>query len=193
MNPTSWRFLVCRHWSASSHLKRERAGTPPVPGRGVLHPRAASRILIIDVTPTLRVVRRTCLTHMKRRAFIGIAAAGAAGVVLPSLGRPAASIAAALARPHLLALFPEQVVRELGGCYRELVPAEDNSHVLADAISAGLFAGALIRPAAAGTLRAHAADQVQRDFAEGRIVTLHGWILSVTEARQCALFSLQPA
>jgi hypothetical protein len=32
---------------------------------------------------------------------------------------------------------------------------------------------------------------VQRDFAAGRTVMLDGWVLAVTEARQCALFSLQ--
>jgi hypothetical protein len=33
---------------------------------------------------------------------------------------------------------------------------------------------------------------IQRDFAEGRTVLLDGWVLSVTEARQCALYSLLP-
>jgi len=36
-------------------------------------------------------------------------------------------------------------------------------------------------------------EQVQLDFARGRTVMLNGWVLSVTEARQCALFSLLPA
>ena len=34
------------------------------------------------------------------------------------------------------------------------------------------------------------AEQVRRDFAEGRTVEVQGWVLSVTEARQCALYSL---
>jgi hypothetical protein len=33
-------------------------------------------------------------------------------------------------------------------------------------------------------------DTVHEDFAAGRTVVVDGWVLSVTEARQCALFSL---
>jgi hypothetical protein len=36
-------------------------------------------------------------------------------------------------------------------------------------------------------------SQIQADFAADRTVMLDGWVLSVTEARQCALFSLTPA
>jgi hypothetical protein len=34
---------------------------------------------------------------------------------------------------------------------------------------------------------------VRYDFAHGRTVVVDGWVLSVTEARQCALFSLLSA
>jgi len=33
-------------------------------------------------------------------------------------------------------------------------------------------------------------ERVRADFAAGRVVVVRGWILSVTEARECALFSL---
>lgn len=32
---------------------------------------------------------------------------------------------------------------------------------------------------------------VRDDFAGGRVLTLSGWVLSLTEARQCALYSLR--
>lgn len=32
--------------------------------------------------------------------------------------------------------------------------------------------------------------QIRSDFADRRTVRLNGWILSVTEARQCALYSM---
>jgi hypothetical protein len=35
--------------------------------------------------------------------------------------------------------------------------------------------------------RAHIAARVREDFAAGRVVLLDGWMLSVTEARLCAL------
>ena len=37
------------------------------------------------------------------------------------------------------------------------------------------------------------AQQVRDDFAAGRTVVVDGWVLSATEARQCALFSLASA
>jgi hypothetical protein len=35
-------------------------------------------------------------------------------------------------------------------------------------------------------------DQIRDDFTAGRTVVVDGWVLSVTEARQAALFSLAP-
>jgi hypothetical protein len=32
---------------------------------------------------------------------------------------------------------------------------------------------------------------VRDDFAAGRVVTINGWVISLTEARQCALYSLR--
>lgn len=35
-------------------------------------------------------------------------------------------------------------------------------------------------------------DQAVRDdYSDGRVVTINGWVLSLTEARQCALYSLR--
>ena len=134
---------------------------------------------------------------MKRREFIGIAAVGAAGVVLPTPSRADTSLAAILSDPRLREVFrDERIVRELGRRYRDLVPAEDNADQLAQAIlgesRAQLYA-LDAPPSERDNLRARLDEQVKRDFSDGRTVTLHGWILAVTEARQCALFSLLPA
>ena len=134
---------------------------------------------------------------MKRREFIGIAAAGAAGMVVPGVARDGASAHFDFAPPGLLAFLPEDVVRELGRRYLETVPAENDAMVLRKELSIG----ASTEPAGwnvashLGAKPPHTslAILVQRDFATGRTVILNGWILSLTEARQCALFSLQPA
>jgi hypothetical protein len=39
-------------------------------------------------------------------------------------------------------------------------------------------------------LRARVRDRIRQDFAESRIAIVDGWILSVTEARLCALVAL---
>lgn len=107
-----------------------------------------------------------------------MAAAGAAGLALPA-ARAGQSADAALAHPRLLEILrDERAVRELGRRYRETVPGENAAPALAQAIRGG---GARVD------------DQVRRDFDAGHTVTLDGWVLSVTEARQCALFSLLPA
>jgi hypothetical protein len=72
---------------------------------------------------------------------------------------------------ELLPLLGPESVRELGRRYREMAPAA--------------------APFAAGRWRA-SVDSVRDDFAHGRTVLIDGWVLSLTEARQCALFSLLP-
>lgn len=126
---------------------------------------------------------------MNRRRFIGMTAAGAVSLVGAASGRDDEYFALmTLAHPQLIdVLRDERVVHNLGLRYRERVPAEDNAGALAQAIRADLPSTASAPPCAL------VREQVQREFARGRTVTLNGWVLSVTEARQCALFSLLPA
>jgi hypothetical protein len=123
---------------------------------------------------------------MKRRDFLGISAAGVAGLAWPGTSAAALGVPrATLAHPHLLdVLHNERLVGELGRRYREDVPSEDDAQVLEAAILAGAPANVGSAP------RAWLGDQVQRDFAGGRTVTVNGWVLSLTEARQAALYSL---
>ena len=136
------------------------------------------------------------LPLMKRREFIGIAVAGAAGMIVPGGGREGASAHFAFAHPRLLEFFPEDIVRELGRRYRETVPAENDAAVLTRALAGDASAKPArpnVRDVEFEFPDADLAGVVQHDFAAGRTVILNGWILSLTEARQCALYSLQPA
>jgi hypothetical protein len=81
-----------------------------------------------------------------------------------------------LVQPQLLMLLGPEAVRELGMEYRALVPQEDNRD--------------LLRSTLPGPWHRSIAATIQQDFEAGRTVVLRGWILSVTEARQCALFSM---
>jgi len=105
---------------------------------------------------------------MNRRRFLQLSASGvAAGGA--SLGWRTPSCA-----PHaLLDLLGPESVRRLGRHYRAMEPAVD------------LLSAALPRRAIS--------HRVREDFAGGCTVVVLGWVLSVTEARQCALFSLLPA
>ena len=123
---------------------------------------------------------------MKRRQFFGITAGGAAILMCPASADAATS--AVLSHPRLLELLQDRrLVRELGERYREMVPAEDDAGALARAILPSAT------ESARESLRTRIDDHVQDDFDSGRTVTLKGWVLAVTEARQCALYSLQLA
>ena len=101
---------------------------------------------------------------MDRRQFIQLSAVG----VVTNLAHRARTGQDAF---ELLPLLGPESVREIGRRYREMIPA-----------------AALL---AAGSWHA-SADSVRDDFAAGRTVVIEGWVLSMTEARQCALFSLLP-
>lgn len=83
-------------------------------------------------------------------------------------------------------LGPERV-RQLGAHYRASTPSENSVDALRAALSSGL--GLQIPFLKNGSLD----GQIRDDFAAGRTVVVDGWVLSVTEARQAALFSLTPA
>ena len=83
-----------------------------------------------------------------------------------------------VARPSLQGLFGDnRRIRELGKAYRRSHPGEDDIATLVALITANA-------PDADLDLK------VSRDFEQDDTVQLQGWILSRTEARQCALFSL---
>lgn len=131
---------------------------------------------------------------MKRRAFIGIAAVGAAGVIVPTPARGRAAATSALHHPRLLAIVrDEEHVAELGRCYLELTPSENTGPVLTRLIEEDVrgLCGESSPDIGADAQQARVDRQVQADFAQGRTVMLQGWVLSRTEARQCALFSLR--
>jgi hypothetical protein len=127
---------------------------------------------------------------MDRRRFLQTMG----GVALAPLGAAcdrgtSADELSALARPELLAALGAERVRELGRRYREMVPAEHDAASLGDAIRRSLPLSARL----SGRATTGVPRLVHEDFDAGRTIVVLGWILSATEARQCALFSLLPA
>ncbi len=125
---------------------------------------------------------------MDRRHFITSATAGALVLGLPGaawLTGPSADLHT-LARPALLDMLGNRRVRDLGVHYREMYPAESSVNILS-AVIPGSDRQALT---GAPTLHSHLKTAIRDDFAAERTILLKGWVLSVTEARQCALFSL---
>lgn len=125
---------------------------------------------------------------MHRRFFLHTAAVGAAVVLTDGCGGGAAATAdlQALARPGLLDLLGDEDVRAIGERYRADHPDEADAQSLRASIHG--------RPGPLlwllGAPRTDTDALVRADFEGGRTVTVDGWVLSVTEARQCALLSL---
>lgn len=130
---------------------------------------------------------------MERRDFLLVTAAGSAALSLPAAllsGMAPFDGARTLAHPTALqTIGPAEFIRELGRTYRSRRPEEDDPDVLAQAIHGSYDSRAI-------SLETHVAlsvspdRRIQADFEAGRTVQLDGWILSVTEARQAALYSI---
>jgi hypothetical protein len=126
---------------------------------------------------------------MERRRFLGLIGGGAVAALVTGCNGGSAVDARALAHPDLLDALGAERVRALGARYRELTPAEHDAAALEDTIRRSMpFSARLFGGGESGVTRL-----VRDDFADGRTVVVDGWILSATEARQCALFSLGQA
>ncbi|MBL4676040.1 MAG: hypothetical protein JKY70_07540 [Mucilaginibacter sp.] len=127
---------------------------------------------------------------MERRTFISLSAFTAAALTLPMLQScNTLSKDDALSKPDLLTqMVDEMEIKAVGTAYRTQVKAEDDQQKLRTVLLSGAPANA-----DGVELKGMLDKQVSADFATGKTVQLNGWILSVTEARQCALYSLLKA
>lgn len=114
---------------------------------------------------------------MKRRDFI-LSVVGGAGVVSVSayylFGN--ADYDGLIAQPKSLSMiWDDDRLKAIGKMYREQVPNESSERVLVK----------LLNEAGPGL-----EEKVASDFKTRKTVVVDGWVLSETEARQCALASL---
>ena|SRR5579872_7268719 len=126
---------------------------------------------------------------MERRRFIAYLAKTAAGATAAATVTGAAGIAttftACQSRHHpaisrlalpdfLLQVSDTATIRAIGDTYRKQTPAESQPNQLT-------------------ALLENRADpqSIRQQYAHGNTVTIKGWVLSLTEARQCALYSLE--
>jgi hypothetical protein len=127
---------------------------------------------------------------LDRRRFLQITAAGVvASLTTTAWASDAAADVSDLDRLELLRMLGPERVRELGTRYRAATPNENTVGSLRAAISKTERRNLLLRWTPRGSIE----NEIQDDFAVGRTVLVDGWVLSATEARQCALFSLASA
>jgi len=123
---------------------------------------------------------------MKRRNFVILSGIGAAALSLPmSCARfRVTEYDPLLAEPELLSfIWDTETMMEMGALYRQLTPEEQ---------SEGALVGLLLEDHSGKTYASleFVGDRVLEDYQTNDLVMLEGWMLSRTEARQCALLSL---
>jgi len=121
---------------------------------------------------------------LDRRQFLRYLGGTAIGVAIAGCKPGPQYDLQSLAQPEVLATLGMGEVRNIGQRYRALNRSEADATAIRNAILAS-------RPLTArlGVSNPPIATLVRADFEHGRTVVLDGWILSVTEARQCALLS----
>lgn len=117
---------------------------------------------------------------MKRRTFLSLTVTGAVSMSIPwagcnSFGNDRNDRIKTLATPGFLSqICDKATIDAIGTAYRAQANTEAQQDKLIE----------LLRSSK------DLANDIQDDFSSGRIVVIRGWVLSLTEARQCALYSL---
>jgi hypothetical protein len=116
--------------------------------------------------------------ELDRRRFLQVGALGVAAALVQTCREERDH---ALDQPSLITTLGADRVRELGTHYRAQTPNENTAETLRAAINDNR---------GSRLLRGSIDNAVHDDFVNGRTVLVDGWVLSITEARQAALFSL---
>ena len=94
----------------------------------------------------------------------------------------------ALSETRLLSFLGDhECICAIGQSYRDRYPAEDNMTMITDALLSARQQSARLE---ATGLQALIDSMISKDFEKNNTVLLNGWLLSRTEARQTALYSM---
>lgn len=112
---------------------------------------------------------------MKRRKFLFYGTIGMAALSIPMSCQNFKDVVydPNLAQAESLSMiWDTETIIEIGTHYRKLVPDENRERTLVKLLEETDFG-----------------ERIKEDFENGQTIMIDGWILSITEARQCALFS----
>lgn len=128
---------------------------------------------------------------MQRRDFIYLSAYTAAMLALPVATGCKSEQAGAESQPYFFSQVADvKTIIITGNAYRKRHPEEDQKSRLTELLLAG---SALQHSSDSEAIRRMLINKVRDDFKKGDMDVVAGWILSITEARQCALFSMLQA
>jgi hypothetical protein len=131
---------------------------------------------------------------LHRRQFL-LLALGVAGSVAASSKLSGAAegwLSQGSLRAKLTALFIHQEsAQAIGHAYLQSNPREANIRTLENQIAQGIAGGyTLLATTSKPEVSKLLTDRIRQDFATDQVVKVQGWILSITEARLCALTAL---
>ena len=133
---------------------------------------------------------------MKRRNFIVLSFITAATVSTPFLKCTTTSDAVLdkkLAIPQTLSgLLDENGLKDIGKKYGSMNPDEYSLKTLEQQLKNSNQGNSFSSNTPAKDIYIALQKNIQTDFETNNTIILNGWLLSLTEARQCALFSLMP-
>jgi hypothetical protein len=127
---------------------------------------------------------------MQRRQFIQLSAMSGTVMLVTGMhcGRHHPVSYDVLSQPADLAQICDlKTLREIGMIYRLQITTEMDADKLADLLLTDSAGKRLSSDAEAASVQALIHEKVNRDFESGETVTVGGWVLSQTEARQCVL------
>ena len=130
---------------------------------------------------------------MKRRTFILVSGVSAIALGIPwvSCRNRASHMNSALSQPQFLArICNEREVLEIGTLYRKQMPGEAGEKQLVSLLLTDDTGKSISESTEKSSLAPWLEQKITSDFEAGRTVIVKGWVLSITEARQCAAYSL---
>jgi len=123
---------------------------------------------------------------MKRRNFVLLTGVGISTIALPTWYYNYRDLEydQLLTEPELLSyIWDGSTISEIGEIYRTQFSGENSERELVTLLSNNVSADLT-------TTTEMLQQQITDDYKTGNTIMVDGWILSKTEARQCALFSL---
>jgi hypothetical protein len=129
---------------------------------------------------------------MKRKDFILLSFYSGVVVSIPSLGCSTGSTVAnrSWVAPSLLSqICDKKTLKEIGTKYRQKFPRESNEQQLESLLLTDNDHKIIPTNTEDAVIHSLLEKKIKKDFEVGNTVVIKGWVLSRTEAQQCALFS----
>ena len=129
---------------------------------------------------------------MKRKKFLLISVVAVAAIATPIVyfNRRHKERDKPLEQPWILAGFcGEEEIRAIGTHYRSQVPGENKRERLIELLLSD-GAGQKNSSTSNSAVIKWIDKKIQQEFKDEKTIVAKGWVISVTEARQCALFSM---